>query len=88
MVFRTKFFKYHRFSINFLLSIEMNGSDTYNLSEDYSYSMLELAKIISKDQKNNIEFFKSYNLLKSIGLINYKFKNKFNYKFSNLLDFI
>ena len=72
----------------FHLSININSSDIYNLSEDKSYSMIELAEIISKEKKDNIEFFKSYNLLKSMVLINYKFKNKFNYKFSNLLDFI
>jgi len=72
----------------FHLSIKINNPSIYNLSENNSFSMIELAKIISKDKKDNIEFFKSNNLLKSMVLKNDKFKNKFNYKFSNLLDFI
>jgi nucleoside-diphosphate-sugar epimerase len=72
----------------FHLSITKNNPSIYNLSENNSFSMIELAKIISKDKKDNIEFFKSNNLLKSMVLKNDKFKNKFNYKFSNLLDFI
>lgn len=72
----------------FYLSIKINNSSIYNLSENNSFSMIELAKIISKDKKDNIEFFIANNLLKSMVLKNDKFKNKFNYKFSKLLDFI
>ena len=70
------------------LSIKLNNTNIYNLSENKSFSMIELAKIISKDKENNIEFFKSNNLLKSMVLKNDKFCNETNFTFSNLINYL
>ena len=72
----------------FHLSIKINNPSIYNLSENNSFSMIELAKIISKDKKDNIEFFKSNNLLKSMVLKNDKFCKKTNFTFSNLINYL
>lgn len=72
----------------FYLSIKINNPSIYNLSENNSFSMIELAKIISKDKKDNIEFFKSNNLLKSMVLKNDKFCKETNFIFSNLINYL
>ena len=72
----------------FHLSIKINNPSIYNLSENKSFSMIELAKIISKDKKDNIEFFKSNNLLKSMVLKNDKFCKETNFTFSNLINYL
>ena len=72
----------------FLLSLKIKKSTTYNLSENGGYSMINLAKIITSGNEDNIEFFKSNNLLKSMVLKNDKFCSETNFIFSNLIDYI
>ena len=72
----------------FHLSIKIDKSSIYNLSENKSFSMIELASIISKDKKDNIDFFKSNNLLKSMVLKNHKFCKETNFIFSNLINYL
>jgi nucleoside-diphosphate-sugar epimerase len=72
----------------FYLSIKIDKPSIYNLSENKSFSMIELASIISKDKKDNIDFFKSNNLLKSMVLKNDKFCKETNFIFSNLINYL
>ena len=71
-----------------LLSLRINKSDIYNLAENKSFSMIELARIMSKDKKINFKFFKSNNLLKSMVLKNYKFCKETNFNFSSLIYYL
>lgn len=72
----------------FLLSLKIKRSTIYNLAENKSYSMIDLARIITLGNDENIEFFKSNNLLKSMVLKNDKFCKETNFIFSNLTDYI
>ncbi len=72
----------------FDISISKNIQGIYNLSENKYFSMIELARIISKDKKDNIDFFKSNNLLKSMVLKNDKFCKETNFIFSNLINYL
>ena len=60
----------------------------YQTIEKCSYSMLEIANIITKQKIDNIEFFKSNNLLKSMVLKNDKFCAETNFIFSDLINYL
>ena len=63
-------------------------SGIYNLAENKSYSMIELALLLVNNDNSKIDFIKSQNKLESMVLDNNKILSEISFKFLNLKKYI